>query len=155
MLQKVVLQHAQGTVFAEARVQGHTEAEEEGAELRVGECREVAVVVEGEVLHKQGGHEPRAQRVNAEGHGSGERVPNLLLHDLGEAIRVGAEVQGRAVFVGHEREDVVVHGSSADRARVDEVRDHLTPEEAVLLCEMHDDARPVGPEMRQLDGSAV
>jgi hypothetical protein len=44
-LQQVVVEREQGAAGAEARVRAHTEREQEGAELAVGEGGEVAVVV--------------------------------------------------------------------------------------------------------------
>ncbi len=56
-LQEVVVECEQRAVLAEAGVRANAECEEQGAELRVGEDGEVAVVVEGEVFDEEGGHE--------------------------------------------------------------------------------------------------
>lgn len=52
-LHEVVVEREQRAVLAEACVRAHAEREEQGAELRGCEGREVSVVVEGEVLDEQ------------------------------------------------------------------------------------------------------
>lgn len=123
-------------MFAETGVRPHAEAEEERAKLGVCEGSEVVVVVEGEVFDEQGGHKPRAQGIYTEGHGPGERVANLLLHDQDHAIDVCYAV--KVLFFACPREYVVEYGSRSERAGVDEVRDHLTPEAPLALCKTHD-----------------
>jgi len=88
-------------VLAEAGVHAHAERQQHFLELPVRERGEAVVGVEREVLDEEGGDEAGAQGVDAEGHGAGEGVPDLLLHDarqgrgaveVGRAGRVVAQV---------------------------------------------------------------
>ena len=69
-------------------MQAHTQRQEDILELLVREGCEVLAVVKGEILDEK---RPTAtQRVDTQGHGPGERVPQILLHAAGH--------QGHSVF---------------------------------------------------------
>jgi hypothetical protein len=88
--QGVGVEGEEGAALAEARVEAHAEREEHVFELPVREGSEAVVVEECEVLDEEGAEEAGAQGVDAEGHGVGEDVPDLLLHDAGDRLGAAA-----------------------------------------------------------------
>lgn len=145
----------EGAALAEAGVEGHAEGEEHVFELPVREGSEGGVVVEREVLDEERGDEAGAEGVDAEGHGAGEGVPDLLLHDADERLGVVAVerfgARGSVECVAR----VLVDRGGAEGARAHEVGDGLAPEEPLLLCEAHDDCRAAHAEERDAEREPV
>ena len=172
--QEVGVEGEEGAALAEARVEAHAERQQHVFELPVCKGGEAVVVVEREVLDEEGGDEAGAQGVDAEGHGAGEGVPHLLLHDarqgrgvvavgrVREPFRLVLDFIPRAsvstlCFVAQvERAaHVVVDCGGAQGARAHEVGHGLAPEEPLLLREPHDDCRAALPGERDAEREPV